>query len=342
MAATIRDVAKLAGTSVSAVSAVLNDGGRHNIRVSTATRERIRAAAAQLGYSPNPLAKGLVTGKTGVLGLVFPYSRAFTDRNPFCTEIMSGVFEGVVSRGYNLMLHTAIGEDWNHADQNALLDPRVDGLILVLPPAQSPVVARCERRGFPCVSIVCEPCSPESYAINADDFGGGRMATEHLLSRGHRRIAHLMGTPGIASTEPRRCGYLAALEAAGIPPEEALMVPAGFHRDGGYQGMKLLLELPEHLRPTALFAANDLCAEGALHVLHEHGIRVPEEMAVVGFDDSWVAAMSRPPLTSVHMPIFEMGMRATQMLIELVEGREVAERQPVLPVSLTVRESSGA
>lgn len=342
MAATIRDVAKLAGTSVSAVSAVLNDSGRHNIRVSSATRERIRAAAAQLGYSPNPLAKGLVTGKTGVLGLVFPYSRAFTDRNPFCTEIMSGVFEGVVSKGYNLMLHTAIGDDWNSADQNALLDPRVDGLILVLPPANSPVVARCERQRFPCISLVCEPYSPESYAINADDFEGGRMATEHLLSRGHRRIAHLVGTPGVASTEPRRRGYLAALEAAGIEPEEALIVPAGFDWAEGYKGTQLLLGLPERLRPTALFAANDLCAEGALRALNDHGVRVPEEMAVVGFDDSWVAAMSRPPLTSVHMPIFEMGMLATQMLIELVEGREVAERQPILPVSLIVRESSGA
>jgi len=341
MAVTIRDVAKLAGTSISAVSAVLNGGGRHNIRVSEATRERIRAAAAQLGYSPNPLAQGLVTGKTGVLGLVFPYSRAFTDRNPFCTEIMSGVFEGVVSRRYNLMLHTAVGEDWNHADQNALLDPRVDGLILVIPPAHSPVVARCDRTKFPCISIVCQPDSPDSYAINADDFGGGRLATEHLLSRGHRRIAHLVGTPGVASTEPRRRGYLAALESAGIELDETLMVPAGFHRHGGYEGMKFLLRLPPHQRPTAVFAANDLCAEGALQALHEQGIRVPEEIALVGFDDSWVATMTQPPLTSVHMPIFEMGMLATQMLIELVEGREVAERQPILPVSLVVRQSSG-
>src|SRR5262249_24480690 len=123
--ATLRDVAKRAGTSIASVSAVLNTNGRHNIRGSQATRQRIYEAAAELHYTANPLAQSLVTRKTGVLGLVFPYSSAFTDRNPFCTHVMSGIFEEVVRERYNLMLHTAIGDDWNQAEENALIDPRV-------------------------------------------------------------------------------------------------------------------------------------------------------------------------------------------------------------------------
>ncbi len=340
--ATIRDVAKLAGTSVSAVSAVLNSNGRHNIRVGPATRERICVAAAQLGYTANPIAQSLVTRKTGVLGLVFPYSSAFTDRNPFCTQVMSGVFEEVVREKYNLMLHTAIGDDWNDAHEKALLDPRVDGVILVLPTNDSPIVARCLQEGFPCVTVVYEPHSPEVYAINADEVAGGRLATEHLLALGHRRIAHLAGNPNVATTEGRKRGYLAALESAGLDLDPELLIPAGFDWKDGYAAAEHLLVMPPAQRPTAIFAANDLCADGVLRGLHERGVRVPEEMALVGYDDTWFAAMTNPPLTSVYMPIYEMGMLAAKMLIARVEGREVAECQPILPVKLSVRESCGA
>jgi LacI family transcriptional regulator len=340
--ATLRDVARLAGTSVSAVSAVLNSNGQHNIRVGQATRERICMVAAQLGYTPNPIAQSLVTRKTGVLGLVFPYSSAFTDRNPFCTQIMSGIFEEVVREKYNLMLHTAIGDDWNDADEKALLDPRVDGVILVLPTPDSPIVARCLQERFPCVTVVYAPHSDEVYAINADEFAGGYLATEHLLGLGHRRIAHLAGNPNVATTEGRKRGYLAALEAAGIVPDPALLLPAGFDWKDGYAAAQCLLAMPSSQRPTAVFAANDLCAEGVLRGLQEQGARVPDDMALVGYDDTWFAAMTKPPLTSVYMPIYEMGVLAAKMLIALVEGRDVAERQPLLSVTLSVRESCGA
>jgi DNA-binding LacI/PurR family transcriptional regulator len=340
--ATIRDVAKLAKTSVSSVSAVLNDGGGRTIRVGKATRERILTAASELDYAPNPLAQSLVKRKTGVLGLVFPYSSAFTDRNPFCTQVMSGVFEEVVREKYNLMLHTAIGDDWNAVDANALMDPRVDGLILVLPAPDSPVITRCLRERFPCIAVVYAPCEAGVCIINADDFTGGRLATEHLLRLGHRRIAHLTGDPRIATTTPRRQGYLAALEAAGIVPDPALHQPGSFTWHTGYAEMARLLDLAPAQRPTAVFAANDLSADGALSLLRERGLRVPDDIALVGYDDTWYATMTQPTLTSVHMPIYEMGMLAAQMLIALVEGREVPDRQPVLPVSLTVRESCGA
>jgi len=342
MPATIRDVAKLAGTSVSAVSAVLNGRKRHNIRVGEETRKRIHTAAAQLRYVPNPLAQSLVTRKTGVLGLVFPFSSAFTDRNPFCSDVMTGIFAAMVRAKYDILLHTAIGEDWNEADEFALLDPRVDGLILVLPTPGSAILARCHREGFPCVALVHKPQSEDIYAVNADDLMGGRIATEHLIGLGHRRIAHLAGNARIATTEPRRQGYLSALEAGGISAEEALVVPSEFTTQGGYEAMQRLLDRPRSQQPTAVFAANDLCAEGAIAAIRENGLRVPEDIAVVGYDDTWFATMTQPKLTSVHMPIDEMAMRAAEMLITLVEGGEVPDRQPVLPISLSVRESCGA
>lgn len=340
MPITIRDVANLAGTSVAAVSAVISENRNHNIRIGHKTRTRILEAAEQLGYKPNPLAKSLVTGKTGVLGLVFPYAQAFTDGNPFSTGIMSGVFEEVIRARYNIMLHTAVGNDWMRADENIQMDPRVDGLLLVIPPLHGGLLERCHRTGFPYVAMVAMTDDPDIFVVNADELAGGRIATEHLVQIGHRRIAHLAGDPKVASSEPRRCGYLAALAAAGLPIDEALIAPAGFSAPDGYAAMKLLLEMPPNRRPSAVFAANDLCADGALRALQEAGIRVPQEMAVVGYDDTWFATMTQPQLTSVCMPIHAMGVAATQMLIARVEGREIAQRQVVLPVTLSIRSST--
>lgn len=342
MPATIRDVAKLAGTSVGAVSAVLSGTRRHNIRVGAETRKRIHAAAVQLEYSPNPIAQTLVTRKTGVLGLVFPYTEAFIDRNPFCTQVMAGIFEEVVRERYNLMLHTATGANSKEDAEVMMLDPRVDGLILVLPPSDNSIIRRCQQRGFPCVAVLASGAPDSVCTINADEFAGGKLATEHLIGLGHRRIAHIAGASTVVTTAPRREGYLAALDGAGIAGDPELIVGHGFDYKNGQAGMERLLDLPARRRPTAVFAANDLSAEGAMRVLLQRGMSVPDDISVVGYDDTWFAEMTKPRLTSIHMPIYEMGVLAAQMLIAMAEGREIAERHPILPVSLTVRESTCA
>jgi LacI family transcriptional regulator len=342
---TLRDVARQAGTSTATASAVLNGGGRDAIRVSEATRGRIRAAASALGYKPNRVARSLVTGRTGVLGLVFPYAGAFIDRNPFCSQVMAGVLEEVVCEQYNLMLHTAAGKDTESPFADGTLpDARADGLLVVIPRPNDPVLTRCRSENFPCVALVYEsgPGEEDLLTVNADEFAGGRLAAEHLLTLGHRRIAHLTGNPEVATAEPRRRGYLAALEEAGIAPDPALIVPANFDWTAGYAAMARLLDLPSDRRPTAVFAANDLCAEGALRAILERGLRVPEDIALVGYDDTWFAARTRPPLTTVRMPIEEMSALAARLLIAAVERREIPDRRPLLPVSLTVRESCGA
>lgn len=343
MAVTIKDVAKLAGTSTAAVSAVLSGSSRNNIRVGEVTRARILAAARQLGFSPNPVARSLVTGKTHVLGVLFPYASTFIYRNPFCTQLLGGILEETVRRRYNLMFHTSLGDEWTQADPAALLDRRVDGILLVAPPMGHPVIQKSLENRFPLVSIVYASASPEDYMVNADDREGGRLATEHLIRLGHRRIAHLTGNPEIGSTQPRCQGYLDALATAGLPADPALIVEAGFDWQDGYRAAQQLLELPAARRPTAIFAGNDLCADGVLRLFRAQGIRVPDDVALVGFDDTaWFSEHTDPPLTSVHMPIYTMGVLATDMLIGLSSGRELENRQPMLPVSLTIRASCGA
>lgn len=223
----------------------------------------------------------------------------------------------------------------------AQVDHRIDGLLLVMPPADSPLFQRCEKRNIPYVSVLLTP-SAGRYTVNSDDYRGGQLAAEHLISLGHRRIAHLRGRSDVNTSAGRQQGFEDSLRGAGIPVDPRYVVQAGFNWQIGYQSMRSLLDLPQAERPTAIFAANDLCAEGAMRAIREHELRIPEDIAIVGFDDTRFASMTQPPLTSVHMPITEMGATAARMLIERLEGHEPANPNPILPVFLTVRNSCGA
>lgn len=340
MAVTIRDVAKLSGTSVTAVSAALNGTTGGTIRVSEGTRERIYAAAAQLGYVSNPIAKSLATGKTKVIGLMLPYADAFIDQNPFCNQVMSGIMREVVHQHYNLMLYTATSGV--QLDRAAMaVDSRIGGLLLVMPPADSAIIHRCRKRGIPFVSILQQP-TPDDWTVNSDDYTGGRIAAQHLIGLGHRRIAHLMGSRDVTTSGPRSRGFRDALEEAGVEVHEELFVQSGFDWRMGLAATESLLQLGSRQLPTAIFAANDLCAEGAMRAIRAAGLSVPDDIAVVGYDDTWFATLTQPPLTTVHMPIDEMGELAARMLIARLEGNTSIDPQPTLPVSLTVRHSCGA
>ncbi|MHB8635930.1 MAG: LacI family DNA-binding transcriptional regulator [Fimbriimonadaceae bacterium] len=339
MAVTIKEVAQLAGTSPAAVSATLS-GRSSNIRVGHATKERIYAAAAQLGYLSNAVARSLATGKTKVVGVMLPYVEAFADHDPFCAQITNGIIQEVIRDQYNVMLYTGGGVQGGSMAAGAV-DSRVDGVVLVLPPPNCAVFAKCETRHIPYVSILRAE-APGTYSVNSNDKEGGRLATDHLIKLGHTRIAHLVGTEHISTSPARLSGYSQAMAESGLDLDPRLVVQAGFDWRRGYEATCALLKLPHALRPTAIFAANDLCAEGALRALRESGLSVPNDMAVVGYDDTWFASMTQPALTTVRMPIVEMGALAVRMLVDLVEGRSLGDPHPVLPVSLTVRSSCGA
>ncbi len=338
---TIRDVAKAAGVSIAAASTALSGNVSASTRVSGETRERIRNVARELGYVPPPPARGLKTRKAGAIGGVLPYVHAFGDQNPFCRGVMAGVVEQAITEQQNILLFTAAAEDGKTPVESGIVSPRVDGLVIVLPRPGTSLLEHCRRKQFPYVTVVHDPM-PDECSVNADDYHGGRIATQHLIELGHRRIAHLVGTPHIATSRQRRAGYEDALADAGLKVDERFVVEAGFDWSDGVRGLDRLLSLPPDVRPTAVFAANDLCAVGVLKRMQELGLRAPDDLALVGFDDTWLAETTDPPLTSVHMPILEMGMTATRLLMAQMRGEEIPVPQVRLPVSLTVRSSSGA
>lgn len=339
MAVTIRDVAKLAGTSVSAVSVALNSKRNSTIRVSQATRDRILEAAKQLGYTPHPIALSLATGRSKVVGLMLPYADGFADGNPFCTQIMTGVLKEVIRNSYNLMLYTA--SSGVPMDQAAMLvGSRVEGLVLVMPPHQSSVFVKCEKRDIPYISILRDP-EEGAWTVNCDDYQGGRLAAQHLIKLGHRKVAHLAGTSDVNTSSPRQEGFRDAFREAGIEIPDKYIVPTGFDWKFGLAVMEKCLKEWGDDRPTAIFAANDLCAEGAMRAIKAAGLRIPEDISVIGYDDTWLSSMTQPPMTTVHMPIEPMGEMAAKMLIDRLEGKAPENMQPNFPVSLTVRESTG-
>ncbi len=331
------DIAVRVGTSVAVVSVCLNGAKSSTLKVSDETRQRVLAMAEELGYRRNPLAGALATGKTRILGLMLPSASAYGDHDPFYSLITAGVARCAAQHGYNVMLYSAVPEDAGvRAAQ--MIDRLVAGMVFVSPPFDSPLYGECERQGIPYVSILGNPTRAER-TVNSDDYEGGRLATKFLIDLGHRKIAHLAGRPGVSTTAPRKQGYLNALTEAGIRTNESFCVNGNFNRASGYAETQNLLFLPANERPTAVFAANDLSAHGAIEAITDAGFKVPEDFSVVGYDDTWYATVTRPMLTSIRMDVPAIGQRASEMLIFHLEDKSEPDLHSVMPVSLTIRES---
>ncbi len=337
MGVTIRDVAKLAGASVASVSATLNGTKSGSIRVGDSTRQRIQQAAAQLGYVSNPIAKSLATGKTGVVGLMLPYADAFYGHDPFSMAVMRGVMRGAVETHRNVMLYSA-SEGMSESRIAMMIDTKVDGIVLVMPNEGGSVITKLDHRKIPYVSVLRTP-APGAWVVNSNDYEGGKLAAAHLLGLGHKRLLHLKGDEKVMTTIPRCQGFLDAVKEAGAAAE---VVDAGFDWKGGRAAGIDLFKGARSARPTAVFCANDFSAQGFLMACDELGVRAPDDIAVVGYDDTHFAETMRPRLTSVHMGVEEMGILALETLTHCIEQPAAEPQQHVLPVRLTIRESCGA
>ncbi len=336
MAATIRDVAKLSGTSVSSVSKVLNGSRSKTSRIGEQTRARILAAAAQLEYVSNPIAQSLATGRAGAVGIILPYADAFIDENPFCMTILQGLMREAIRHHLNVTLFTAI-EGVSARNAAELIDSRVDGIVLVMPDDTGPIVDRLAKLGMPYVSVLRRPRA-NTWTVNSDDYHGGRLAAEHLVGLGHRKLLHLAGNPRVMTATPRCAGFTDAAREGGA---EVVVMDAGFDWAQGYSAT--LESYSNGRRPaTAIFAANDLCAIGAMKALNELGIRVPEEVALVGYDDTARASQVHPSLTSVSMGVDHLGQTALAVLVDILAERPNVLSDRTMPVSLTIRQSCGA
>jgi len=324
---TIDDVARHAGVSKSLVSLVVR-GDRH---VSPERRAAALRAVAELGYRPNAMAQGLVQKRTRIVGVLVSDLN-----NPFFADVIAGIQARARSNGYRVLMNTG-DRIQQHEDEaiETLLQLRVDGLILGSPMMESAQVVKASKE-VPVV-VVGRPARAASVDSVADDDAAGALAVvRHCVSLGHRRIAHVDGGEGAGALERRR-GYEEAMRRLKLANDIAIGHGA-FTEAGGYQGARELLE--RRPRPTAIFAANDLAAIGALNAIEEGGLRVPQDISLVGYDNTSLAGMRHLSLTTVHQPRHDIGQMAMDLLIERIRGVRSRSRRVVLAPTLVVRSTT--
>lgn len=326
---TVYDVAATAGVSIATVSRALNDRGR----ISAETRAHVLEVATNLGYQPNDLARSLVGVATKTIALLLP-----DITNPYFPELVKGVQTVADEYGHLLLLcHDADDEKKALADIAALRRKQVDGIMLPSGTLSGSRLAAAVQ-GLPVVLLDRTIRGVRAAYISVDNRAGARRAVRHLLDLGHTRIAHVSGPTGIISARQRKAGWVDAMRAAGQEP--ALLECGNFLEDGGYTAGRALLA--RNTGFTAVFAANDLTAIGLLSAFAEAGLRVPQDVSVVGFDGLQLTSYLTPKLTTVAQPISEIGRTATRLLLQQISGELAdAPRSVILPTELLVRDSSG-
>jgi LacI family transcriptional regulator len=330
-AVTIRDVARAAGVSVSTVSRVLNDKDD----VAPETCERVRDVIRQLGYASSLAARSMRSRSNNVIGLIMPGVD-----DPFSILVMRGVNQAVTEHGYDLIIYTSGTINMSSKAERerhyvALLNGSiVDGTIISTPAATRFSTAA------PVVAIDPNNQSPDCPSVTSTNYAGALAAMEYLIGLGHRRIGFIGGRPDLQCANQRLAGYLDALAQAGIAVDPALIQIGDFLTSTGRLCAQKLLALPD--RPTAIFAANDQSAFGAMQAAREAGLRIPEDLSIVGFDNIPEAAHARPALTTVDQYIDRMGYLATTMLISLIQGKPLATEQCTIATQLVIRDSCQA
>ena len=308
------------------VSYVLN-GHSRTARISESTEKKVLAAAHSLGYRPNALARMLVTRRTEILAVVFQRGSYFSIWSSFTSEVMRGVTSAAVELGYDLLLHTKDVAFTSEAD--VLADGRVDGA-LVLRDEGDEVVEGLAAHGLPCVSFFCRAVDGMPF-VDADNVGGAEAAVRHLIELGHRRVAMLRGPLRSTNASHRVEGYRRAMSEAGIPTRPDWVVSE-------VEEMYPLMKGPD--RPTAVFCWSDDSAFQLLTMLRELGLRVPQDVSVVGFDSLEACNQSVPPLTSVKQPVFEMAATATRLLVSQIRHETPNETALLFPLELEIRGST--
>jgi DNA-binding LacI/PurR family transcriptional regulator len=321
---TITDVARAAGVSKSLVSLVM----RQAPHVSDARREAVLKAAAALGYRPNAMAQGLVRRRTRMLGVMVSDLH-----NLFFADVVTGIQEQAARSGYRVLINTGNRVPMQE-DQaiEALLELRADALILAGPLVESRLLVKASTE-VPVVLVGRAAEAPSLDSVTNDDHAGAVLAVEHCAALGHKRIAHIDGGQG-AGAPARRRGYEEAMRRLRLA-KHVRVVAGSFTEDGGHRGALTLLETAP--RPTAIFAANDLAAIGVLNAIEERGLRVPDDISLVGYDNTSLAALRHISLTTIHQPRLEMGQMAVTSVLERLEENRKRARRAVLSPTLIVR-----
>jgi LacI family transcriptional regulator len=334
---THRDVARLAGVSPAVVSYVINNGPR---AASPEARRRVLEAIETLSYHPNASARGLRWQRTRTIGFVsydyFPLNAFFA---PYNAGLLTGLTGALLpNQHYVLPFPLGIGDDLREIHE-LLHSGRLDGVVVRLeqePPITDALLEVIAASGVPCVCIEHAGAPRFGFSsVTYDDVQGADTATRYLIAQGHRRIAHLRGDPQHIAARDRLAGYRRALEQAGLPLDEALIQGGSWLPSEATRGMRHLLDLPAP--PSAVFAASDQLAVSAVQVLRERGRRIPDEVAVVGFDDIPLLRDLVPPLTTVRIPLDDIGRRAAELILQATHGSEAAPVAEVLPLEVMRR-----
>jgi len=328
---TIKDVALQAQVSVTTVSHVVN-GTRF---VSEAARQRVQQAIEELRYVPSALARSLKSNRTHTVGMMIPNSS-----NPYFAEIIRGIEDTCYEAGFNVILCNSDDDPLKQSTYVRLLsEKQVDGLIVMSSGADGELLDTLRDANMPQVVVDREIDDLEADLVEVNHEAGGVIATQHLLSLGHRRIACIAGPQTLSSARQRVLGYHRALREAGLSVDDRLLRSADFTSAGGHAAMASLLDAGA--QPTAVFVSNDLMAIGAICAAASHGLRIPQDLSVIGFDDIALSAYSNPPLTTVAQPKHRTGELAAQLLMQRIADRGRALQREILQPSLTVRQSTG-
>jgi LacI family transcriptional regulator len=326
---TIFDIADLCGVSYATVSRVINN----NPNVKPETRQRILDTMQRLGFVANRQARSLAGGQSHSIGILAP--RLDTS---YMGEIIRGIESELVQADYDLLLYTTQRREAKESTFVARLTQGLaDGLLLVLPRNPGALLPMLRQRQMPCVLVDHQGLGEQSAAVGAQNRQGAYAATKYLIQLGHRRIGFITGVMDMGCTQDRLTGYKAALSDHSLAVDEALICEGDFYQPRGYACAAQLLAHPAP--PTAIFASNDLSAFGAMEAIREHGLRIPEDISVIGFDDIPQAAQVHPPLTTVQQPLEEMGRVACRMLLELIQNPQRPMERVELPTQLVVRHS---
>ncbi|WP_308637534.1 LacI family DNA-binding transcriptional regulator [Paenibacillus silvisoli] len=327
MKVSIFDVAKKSGLSVVTVSRVLNGAGT----VREKNRQRVLAAMKELDYRPNAAARSLARGKTGIIGLIMT-----TMQDTFFDEIVNQMNGVLAEQGYFLAVSVT-----KHADVEdghyLIQEDRVDGIILLSPIEEDHYIIEMKRRNIPYVLIDNQKPENDAYSITVDNYKGGYAAAKHLIELGHTSIAHLSGSELFRSTKERRNGFLDALREAGLEPFE--LVSGNYEAELGYRTARRWIEA--NRLPGAVFAGDDYIAIGAINAFMEAGIRVPDEVAVIGYDDQQIASLLRPLLTTIRQPADRIGQAAAEMLLKRIDGTLKRASSLRVDPELVIRQSTG-
>ena len=336
--ATAAEVAELAGVSRTTVSFVLNDVS--GMRISEETRQRVLEAAQTLNYHPDSTARRMVTGQTKMIGFVIRQSpgQAFADH--FLPQVLHGMSQSVSAQGFHLLLEVIPPENHTGVYVKLINERHVDGIVLSGPRSDDAELLRIHEQGANIVLLGQLPDGKIPF-VDVNNIGGAKIATQHLLGLGHTRIGMITNAPlAYTASADRLSGYQDALAEAGIAYDETLVRLGNFTMESGIQAMHELLALTP--RPTAVFVASDTVALGALQAIQQAKLRVPQDIAMCGFDDIPLAQYLDPSLTTVQLPAYGLGWAAAELLIRMISKDKIHNPYVILDTELVIRNSCGS